>query len=139
MKHLHLRCRSRTGRWRRCRRSARWPRSSTSPAGSAPEGEGEGEGRPPERRLMTDPPEAMIRGIEKSQVRQCSVFCTADFWSSLVYKSAVQKTQTLPLPLARMESARRRRMMQTKVAAAETMTPTTSQRLQTTTLSKRFA
>ena len=36
------------------------------------------------------------RAVRKSQVRECLGFCTADFWSSLVYKSAEQETQTLP-------------------------------------------
>ena len=39
----------------------------------------------------------MNRCSRKSQVRKCWGFCTADFWSTLVYKSAVQKTQTLPI------------------------------------------
>ena len=36
------------------------------------------------------------RADRKSQVRQCLGFCTADFLFSLSYKSAEQKTQTLP-------------------------------------------
>ena len=31
------------------------------------------------------------RGSEKSQIRQCLGFCTAEFWPLLVYESAVQK------------------------------------------------
>ena len=33
----------------------------------------------------------MAMGCKKEQVRQCLSFCTADFWSWLVYESAVQK------------------------------------------------
>ena len=33
----------------------------------------------------------IIRADGKSQVRQCLGFCSADFWSSLAYKSAQQK------------------------------------------------
>ena len=33
----------------------------------------------------------VIRGIRNPGVRQCLGFCTADFWSSLAYESAVQK------------------------------------------------
>ena len=32
------------------------------------------------------------KGCKKEQVRQCLGFYTADFWSWLVYESAVQKT-----------------------------------------------
>ena len=40
----------------------------------------------------------LIRGSQKSQAIQCLGFCTAEFWSSLVYESAVQnpKAQTFP-------------------------------------------
>ena len=33
----------------------------------------------------------VIKGCKEEQVRQCLGFCTADFWSWLVYESAVQK------------------------------------------------
>ena len=32
-----------------------------------------------------------MKGCKKEQVRQCLDFCTADFWSLLVYESAEQK------------------------------------------------
>ena len=35
--------------------------------------------------------EPRTRAERKSQVRQCLVFCTADFWFSLAYESAEQK------------------------------------------------
>ena len=39
-------------------------------------------------------PEAgLTRGIRNPGVRQCLVFCTADFWFSLAYESAEQKTK----------------------------------------------
>ena len=35
--------------------------------------------------------QSMTKGCKREQFRQCSYFCTADFQSWLVYKSAVQK------------------------------------------------
>ena len=35
----------------------------------------------------------MAKGCEKEHVKQCLDFCTIDFWSWLVYKSAVQKSK----------------------------------------------
>ena len=37
--------------------------------------------------------ETTNKGCKKEQVRQCLGFCTADFWSLLVYESAVQKSK----------------------------------------------
>ena len=50
------------------------------------------------------------RGMRNSGVRQCLGFCTADFWSSLAYESAEQKTknclnQGFLIPLMRDQQA----------------------------------
>ena len=40
--------------------------------------------------------EMMARGIRIAGVKQYSVFCAADFWSSLAYDPPEQKQKTLP-------------------------------------------